>query len=90
MRNDDLIKGKPLGPRVVRVKPCEDYKLVLTFTNGEHRVFDARSLLDIPVFSPLKSKSFFDSVYVAYGTVQWPQDIDYCPDTLYMNSTAVQ
>ena len=88
MRHDDLISGEPLGPRVEHVQPCADYKLILTFTNGERRLFDAGRLLDIPVFSPLKSKSFFDSVYVAYGTVQWPQDIDYCPDTLYMNSTA--
>ena len=56
---------------------------------GERRIFDAEKLLDIPSFSPLKSKSFFDSVYIAHGTVQWPQDIDYCPDTLYMDSMAV-
>ena len=89
MRHDDLITGKPLSPRVVHVQPYEDYKLILTFTNGERRVLDASSLLDIPIFSALKNKSFFDSVYIAYGTVQWPQDIDYCPDTLYMKSAAV-
>ena len=89
MQHDDIITGEPLGPRVVHVQPCEGYKLILTFTNGERRIFDAERLLDIPVFSPLKNKPFFDSVYIAYGTVQWPQDIDYCPDTLYMDSTVI-
>ena len=28
------------------------------------------------------NKEFFRSVKVAYGTVIWPHDIDYCPDTL--------
>jgi hypothetical protein len=88
MQQSDTINGNPLGPRVVYVQPCEDYKLILKFTNGERRIFDARRLLDIPVFSPLKSKPFFDSVFIAYGTVGWPQDIDYCPDTLYMESIA--
>ena len=89
MQHDDIIIGEPLSPRVVHVQPCEDYKLILTFTNGERRIFDAGKLLNIPVFSPLKCKSFFNTVYIAYGSVHWPQDIDYCPDTLYMDSTAV-
>ena len=33
MRPDDLITGESLGPRVVYVQPCEDCKLILTFTN---------------------------------------------------------
>ena len=83
---DDIINGSPLGPRVVAVTPTDDYKLFLTFTNGERRIFDAKPLLEVPVFKQLANISFFKSVKVAYGTVMWPQDIDYCPDTLYMES----
>lgn len=83
---DNIITGAPLGPRVKEATPTEDYKLLLTFTNGEHRIFDARPLLDMSVFKPLANKQFFQSVKVAYGTVIWPQDIDYCPDTLYSES----
>ena len=83
---ENIILGEPLGPRVTAVSPLEDYKLALTFTNGEHRIFDAKPLLSMGVFSTLKNKQIFDSVKVAYGSVLWPRDIDYCPDTLYAES----
>ena len=83
---DDIIKGQPLGPRVTAVTPTADYTLLLTFTSGEKRIFDVKPLFEISAFKPLANKSFFESVKVAYGSVLWPQDIDYCPDTLYMQS----
>ena len=83
---DDIINGSPLGPRVTIATPIDDYKLLLTFTNGERRIFDAKPLLEMSIFKPLANKSFFQSVKVAYGSVMWPQDIDYCPDTLYVES----
>lgn len=82
----DIIKGAPLGPRVTEVIPNDNYELILTFNNGEKRKFNAMPLLDMKVFAPLKSMAFFKSVKVAFGTVVWPQDIDYCPDTLYTQS----
>ena len=85
----EIIKGAPLGPRVVSAVPCDGYTLLLTFNNGEKRKFDAKVLLDIPVFSPLKNPDFFNSVNVELGTVVWPNDIDYCPDTLYMQSVPI-
>jgi len=58
---NDTIKGSPLGPRVLDVTPTEDYTLLLTFTSGERRVFDAKPLLKMDVFEPLTNKSFFQS-----------------------------
>jgi len=86
MDEDILVAPQPLGPRVVAVRPLADYKLSITFNNGELRTFDAAPLLDYPAFKPLKSKTFFRTVRAAYGTICWPGDIDYCPDTLYEQS----
>jgi len=83
---NEIIKGSPLGPRVTAVIPTDNYILHLTFTTGELRMFDVKPLLEMAAFEPLANKSFFQSVTVAYGSVQWPQDIDYCPDTLYKES----
>ena len=80
---DDIICSGSLGPRVLDVKPMDDYKLLLTFTNGERRLFDAKPLLKMPVFKRLENESVFRLVTVDYGTVIWPHGIDYCPDTLY-------
>jgi hypothetical protein len=85
----NTIHGSPLGPRVSAVSPIKDYRLVLTFDNGEKRVFDAKPLFSLTAFRQLKNKSFFDSVKVAYGSVLWPNEIDYCPDTLYAESILI-
>ena len=84
--NNSTIFGEPLGPRVVEVLPTADYCLRLAFDNGEQRFFDAKPLLSLPAFKPLQNKEFFTAVKVELGTVVWPQDIDYCPDTLYNES----
>jgi len=87
---DEIICGEPLGPRVVQVEPTDDYHLYITFTNGEYRVFNAQPLLSLPAFKPLENIEFFRSVKPGYGTIIWPQDIDYCPDTLYEKSVPVK
>jgi hypothetical protein len=86
---DMIIKGAPLGPRVLEVTPNDDYELIITFNNGEQRKFDAKQLFEMKVFEPLKNLSFFKLVKVEFGTVVWPHDIDYCPDTLYMQSVPI-
>jgi hypothetical protein len=83
-----MLIGEPLGPRVTAVSPLEDYKLDLTFDNGERRIFDAGPLFGMKVFKPLENIGFFNSVKAAYGTVVWPDGIDYCPDTLYSESVS--
>jgi hypothetical protein len=86
---DDFVFGEPLGPRVSEVSPTDDFKLLITFNNGEKRVFDANPLLNIPVFKPLSDKNFFENVKTEFGTVIWENDIDYCPDTLYTESIPI-
>ena len=86
---DECITSSPLGPRVTSVIPTDDYNLYLTFSGGEQRIFDAQQLLDLPAFKPLANSTFFKSVKVSHGTIMWPQDIDYCPDTLYIESVPI-
>jgi hypothetical protein len=81
-----IVRGEPLGPRVTSVIATDDYKLLVTFTNGEERLFDASPLLQLPAFRPLNNLEFFKSVSTGFGTIVWPKDIDYCPDTLYEES----
>lgn len=86
---EEYIHGEKLGPRVTDVKALDGYKLLVSFNNGENRIFDASKLLDVKVFAPLKNIEFFKCVSVAYGTIVWSHDIDYCPDTLYSQSIPV-
>jgi len=65
------------------VKAREDYTLLITFSGGIQRIYDARPLLEKPLFAALKSLPFFLRARAAYGTVIWNDDIDIAPEHLY-------
>ncbi len=75
-----------MNPRVKAVVPRDDYKLEITFTNGEVGVFDCAHLLSFGVFRELQDISYFKQARVENGTVVWPHEQDICPDTLYEDS----
>lgn len=75
-----------MNPRVKKVQALENYLLEITFDNNEVRVFDVAPYLNFGVFTELKNESFFKSVVPFMGSVKWPHDQDFCPDTLYEES----
>jgi len=75
-----------MNPRVEDVRPMADYRLEITFSNGEIGVYDCRPLLDFGVFKELKDEAYFRRAYASGGTVVWPHEQDICPDTLYVDS----
>ena len=50
-------------------------------------MFDVSPYLNYPVFEVLKDTSFFNTAHVLYGTVVWNSEIDFDPDTLYLEGT---
>ena len=84
----NIVHGKEeMLPRVAFAEALSDYSLVLTFKNGERKKYNAKPLLDIPMYKNLAK--VFSSAKVEYGTVVWPGDIDISPDTLYLNSEKI-
>ena len=78
-----------MNPRITNVRPQENYMLLLTFTNGEVKEFDVKPYLEKGIFRDLKDVSVFNSVKPFLGTIQWSNEADLCPDTLYLDSIAV-
>ncbi len=78
-----------MTPRVKSVVPQKHYKLLLTFTNAEQRVYDCSGLLSFGVFQELRDEHYFNRAMVADGTVVWPHEQDICPDTLYLESASL-
>nr|VFK80248.1 MAG: Protein of unknown function (DUF2442) [Candidatus Kentron sp. SD] len=76
-----------MNPRVKKVVPLSDYRLLIEFTNDEQGIYDCGPLLDFGVFRELKDKSYFGRVRAHDGAVAWPHEQDICPDTLYLDST---
>lgn len=74
---------------VTDVKSMPDYHLLLTFENGEQRIFDVNPYLETGIFRELCDKAVFASVHVCFDTVEWNNGADICPEVLYNNSVAV-
>ena len=75
-----------MNPRVKSVKPGEDYRLEINFSNGETGIYDCKPLLDFGVFRELRDVDYFRRVKAENGTVVWPHEQDICPDTVYLDS----
>lgn len=79
-----------MNPYVKSVKPQEDYFLLLTFENGEKRIFDLKPYLDKPVFAKLRNYTLFKTIRVVSGSVEWQGDVDLSYDTLYLESKGLK
>ena len=68
---------------VKEVKTLDEYKLLVTFENGEVKLFDMNPYLDKGIFRELKNITLFKSAKVNFDTVEWQNDADIDPETLY-------
>lgn len=75
---------------VKEVKPIENYKLILTFENGEVKIFDMNPYLDKGIFQELKNENLFKAVKVSFDSIEWPNEADIDPETLYEDSISYQ
>ena len=79
-----------MNPRVKEVKVLENYKLLLTFKNGEKRIYDAKKLLEYDFYKNLRDLKYFKEVKVVDGiTIEWKSGEDVNPDNLYENSILI-
>jgi len=79
-----------MNPRVSTVEYTGGYKLLLTFTNKEIKQFDFSAYLQYPVYEQLRDEAFCKKVKAIDGIIQWNDDIDFSPDTVYLQSKPVR
>ena len=79
-----------MNPYVKTLQFKDDYCLLLTFENGEKRLFDLKPYLEKPVFGRLKNGTLFKTARVVSGSVEWQGEIDLSYDTLYLESKAIK
>jgi hypothetical protein len=70
--------------KVVEAQANEDFSLDLKFNDGKRKRFDVKPYLDYEVFKPLKDLNYFKQIKIAFGTVQWSNEQDISPETLYL------
>ncbi len=79
-----------MNPRIKTVVYKKPYKLILSFTNGEQKEFDLSPYLNYPVYERLNDESFCSRVKPMNGTIVWNDEIDFDPDTLYLEGKPLQ
>jgi len=68
---------------VSKANYLNDYRLALTFNNGETKIVDLKDELNGTVYLPLKKIDYFKKFKISYNTVEWPNGADYAPEYLY-------
>ena len=75
-------------PRPIDVRARPNYRLWLRFDDGIEGEVDLSSLVGRGVFETWRDLAFFGSVKLGpYGEIAWGEDIDLCPDAMYMRVT---
>jgi hypothetical protein len=85
--------------KIVAVKARADFSLILTFDNGEKRLFDMEEVLKCSVFEPFRKFEKFKDVFLdkaghiywdkdpsVDSTVVWNNRVDLCSDSCYLDS----
>jgi hypothetical protein len=70
--------------KVLSAIPNDDFTLDIQFNDGSLKRFDVKPYLDYPVFRELKDVNQFKNIKVVFGTVQWENEQDISPETLYL------
>lgn len=74
--------------RPVEVRSLGKYRIWLRYEDGTQGEVDLASLAGRGVFRVWEEPGVFDRVHIApYGAVAWSDDLDLCPDALYLDLT---
>jgi hypothetical protein len=77
--------------KITEVKPLERYKLFLRFDDGISGVVDLGDMAGRGVFEVWNRNGGFEKVRITqFGALEWPGEIDLCPDALYLQLTGKQ
>ena len=75
-------------PRVIEVKPLENYRIWVKYSDGVEGVVDLSELVGKGVFAVWKDYREFQKAHIGPGgEIAWSEEIDLCPDAIYLKVT---
>lgn len=74
-------------PSLKKAIAGSNFKIELMYDNGERRSYDFSKNLEHPFYQELKDEKLFAQLGVENGELIWVTGQDFCPNTLYENST---
>jgi hypothetical protein len=74
--------------KITFAKALANHRLELKYESGETGVVDLSALAGRGVFAAWNDPGIYNAVRVtADGAVEWPGELDLCPDALYLQMT---
>ncbi|MBU2055355.1 MAG: DUF2442 domain-containing protein [Proteobacteria bacterium] len=74
--------------KITKVKVLQGYRLELAFDDGLEGVVDLSELVGTGVFALWRDRHVFEQVRIgSFGELAWGDQIDLCPDALYLRAT---
>ena len=74
--------------RPTEVEARRDYRIWLCYSDGTSGEVSLAHLAGQGVFAAWKEKAFFENVYLTDArAIAWSEDIELCPDALYLQLT---
>lgn len=75
--------------KVISAIANDDFTLDLQFNDGKFKRLDIKPYLDFPVFRELKDVGKFKRIKIVFGTIQWENEQDISPETLYLEGEEI-
>jgi hypothetical protein len=73
---------------VIDVKAKENFKIWVKYSDGVEGEINLQNFVGKGVFIAWKDYNFFKKVHIGTsGEIAWDNDIDLCPDAIYMELT---
>lgn len=74
--------------KITKVKVLKGYCLELAFDDGACGVVDLSELVGMGVFASWRDRHVFEQVRIgSFGELVWGDQMDLCPDSLYLKVT---
>ncbi len=79
----------PQSPsRPTAIEPRDDYRIWLSYSDGAAGEVDLSHLAGHGVFEAWNDPAFFSDVHLTgYDAIAWGEEIELCPDALYVKLT---
>lgn len=80
--------SKRTRPRPIDVKALENYRIWVKYSDGVEGEVDLSDLVGKGVFATWQDVRAFQKVHIGPGgEIAWDEEIDLCPDAIYLKIT---
>ena len=76
-------------PKLIAATPLSNYTLKLYYDNDEIKKFSLTPFLHLPIYKELKNEEIFKNISINFNTIQWGNNIDIDPESLYNLSVRI-